>query len=82
MTTKEIKTDLFKKLDSLQRNRLEEAYGILINYLNGKSEIEDWQGLTQEQQVALKQGIEQLNRGEGRGHDAVMSDIRNKFANE
>ena len=79
MNAAEIKIDLFRKLDSLKGNRLEEAYGMLINYINGKSEIDDWQNLTPEQQAAIRLGIDQLNNGEGRNHNNVMSDIRNQY---
>ncbi|MCW3808030.1 hypothetical protein [Plebeiibacterium marinum] len=82
MNAAEIKIDLFRKLDSLKGNRLEEAYGMLLNFINGKSELDDWQNLTQEQQEAIKYGIDQLNKGEGRSHSDLMTDIRNQYTNE
>jgi predicted transcriptional regulator len=81
MNSAEIKIDLFRKLDTLKGKRLEEAYGMLLNYINGKSELDDWQNLTTEQQNAIKLGIEQLNNGEGREHKKVMSDIRKRYSN-
>lgn len=82
MNAAEIKIDLFRKLDSLQGNKLEEAYGILINYLNGKSELDNWQNMTIEQQAAIHHGIEQLDRGEGKAHDEVMLGLRKKYLND
>jgi predicted transcriptional regulator len=82
MNAAEIKIDLFRKLDSLKGKRLEEAYGMLLNYINGKSEVDEWQNLTTEQQSAIRHGIEQLDNGLGRKHSDVMSDFRNRFANE
>lgn len=82
MNTAEIKIDLFRKLDSLKGNRLEEAYGVLLNFINSRNEIDEWQNLSMEQQNAIELGIEQLDRGEGRKHKNVMSDFRNKFINE
>ena len=79
MNSAEIKIDLFRKLDSLKGNRLEEAYGMLLNYINGKSELDDWKNLTNEQQNAIRLGIEQLDNGEGREHKKVMSDIRKRY---
>ena len=81
MNSAEIKIDLFRKLDSLKGNRLEEAYGMLLNYMNGKNELDDWQSLTQEQQNAIKLGVEQLDNGEGREHKKVISDIRKRYTN-
>lgn len=81
MNSAEIKIDLFRKLDSLKENQLEEAYGMLLNYINGKKKLEDWQDLTQEQQDGIKLGIKQLDNGEGREHKKVMSDIRKRYKN-
>ena len=81
MNPAEIKIDLFRKLDSLKGDRLEEAYGMLLNYINGKNELDDWQNLTKEQQNAIRLGIEQLDKGEGREHKKVMSDIRKRYTN-
>ena len=82
MNAAEIKIDLFRKLDSLKGRRLEEAYGVLINFINSRNEINDWQNLTTEQQSAIRLGIEQLDKGEGRKHNDVMSDFRNRFVND
>ncbi|WP_299061308.1 hypothetical protein [uncultured Polaribacter sp.] len=81
MNSAEIKIDLFRKLDSLKGNRLEEAYGVLLNYMNGKKELDDWQNLTPEQQDAIRLGVKQLDKGEGREHKKVMFDIRKRFTN-
>lgn len=82
MNAAELKIDLFRKLDSLKGNRLEEAYGVLLNYINSKNDINDWDDLTREQQAAIYEGIEQLDKGEGRKHNVVISDFRNKFTND
>ncbi|WP_445732439.1 hypothetical protein [Mariniflexile sp.] len=60
MNASEIKLDLFIKLDSLKESRLEEVYGTPINLINSKSEINEWDGLTIEQQRAIHIGIEQI----------------------
>lgn len=81
MNSAEIKIDLFRKLDSLKGKRLEEAYGMLLNYINGKNELDDWQSLTQAQQSAIRLGIDQLDNREGKKHQKVMSDIRRRYTN-
>lgn len=81
MDASEIKIDLFRKLDTLRGQRLEEAYGLLLNFINGKSEIDDWQNLTSEQKDAIQLGIEQLNTGQGRDHKSVMTDVRKRYSN-
>ena len=82
MNTAELKIDIFKKLDSLKENRLEEAYGILLNFINKNADIDEWDILTPEQQSAIKFGVDQLDNGEGRKHNDIMSDIRKKFLND
>lgn len=82
MNAAEIKLDLFRKLDSLKENRLEEAYGVLINFINGKTEVDEWQNLTEKQKAAIMHGIDQLNKGEGKSHSDVMDHMRNKYIND
>ncbi len=79
MNASELKLELFRKLDSLKENRLEEIYGALLNLINSKTEINEWDNLTLEQQKAIHTGIEQLNKGEGRNHKNVMSDFRKRY---
>lgn len=81
MNAAEIKIDLFRKLDSLKGNDLKEAYGLLLNYINGSNDINEWNDLTNEQKEAIRIGIEQLDNGEGRSHKEVMADFRNRFLN-
>jgi hypothetical protein len=36
MTVSDLKLKLFRQIDSLEKDRLEELYGFLINYINEK----------------------------------------------
>jgi hypothetical protein len=54
---------------------------MLLNFINGKSQIDDWKNLTSEQKDALNLGIEQLDKGQGRNHGSVMTDMRKRFSN-
>jgi len=58
MNTADIKIDLFRKLDALTGKNLKEAYGLLLNYINQKNDVNDWNNLTIEQQEALKLGVQ------------------------
>ncbi len=82
MNTSEIKIDLFRKLDSLKGNSLQEAYGLLLNHINSNRTLDEWENLTPEQQDAIQIGINQLNNGEGRNHINVITDLRNQFVND
>ena len=65
MTASEIKIDLFRKIDALKDSRLEEVYGMFINFINSNNEIDDWESLTKEQlnnrgEREIQKGIEKI----------------------
>jgi hypothetical protein len=72
----------YLKLDSLKGKTLEQANGMLLNYINGKSDVDDWQNHSHEQQAAILHAVEQLEKGHGRSHNEVMSEMRNRFVND
>ncbi|MFC1730072.1 hypothetical protein ACFL6I_07015 [candidate division KSB1 bacterium] len=81
MTVSELKLKIFRKIDSLEKNRLEELYGLLINYLNGQKDISDWEKLTKEQKQGILTAIEEVDSGKGIPHKKVISSIRKKYSN-
>ena len=82
MNTAEIKIDLFRKLDSLKGRSLHEAYGLLLNYINSNYALDEWANLTIEQQDAIKLAVKQLDNSEGRKHNTIISDFRDKYLND
>jgi hypothetical protein len=82
MNPAEIKIDLFRKLDSLKGSNLIEAYGLLLNHINGSKNLSDWDNLSSEHQNAIKIGLTQLDDKKGRSHTNVISDLRNRFIND
>lgn len=80
MTVSELKLKLFRKVDSLEKNRLEEVYGLVMNYLNGQKDISDWDKLTEEQKQGIVDAIDEIDSGKGISHDEVMSKIRKKYS--
>lgn len=81
MNIAELKLDLFRKIDSLEKSKLEEAYGILLNYLNSKNDYKEWDNLTKAQKDAIILGINELDKGLGRKNEDVMKDYRNRYPN-
>ena len=49
MTVSDLKLKLFRQIDSLEKDRLEELIGVVINYFNGQIDVSDWNKLTEEQ---------------------------------
>ncbi len=82
MTVSDLKLKIFRQIDSLEKNRLEELYGILTNFMNGQNDINDWGQLTQEQQQGIIDAIDEIDSGKGISHEKVMEDIRKKYSND
>lgn len=80
MTVSELKLKIFRKVDSLEKSRLEEVYGLVMNYLNGQKDISDWDKLTEEQKQGIVNAIDEIDSGKGISHDKVMSKIRKKYS--
>ncbi len=80
MTVADLKLKIFREVDSLQKSRLEEVYGMLTNYLRGHKDLDDWGQLTEEQKKGIFEAIEYIDKGKGIPHNKVMANIRKKYA--
>ena len=79
MTVSDLKLKIFRQIDSLERNRLEELYGVLLNFINEKKDIGDWERLTDGQKQGIFDAIEEIELGKGIPNEKVMSKIRKKY---
>jgi len=80
MTVADLKLKIFRQVDSLQKNRLEEVYGLLINYIRGQKDIDDWDKLSEEQKQGILDAIEEMDKEKGIPHKKLMANIRKKYA--
>lgn len=80
MNAEELKLSLFRKIDSLEKNKLQEVYGVLVNYLNGQKDLNDWQSLTEQQKRGILDAISEIDSGKGISHDMVLSKFRKKYS--
>ena len=80
MTIADLKLKIFRQIDSFEKSRLEEFYGILVNYVNGKKDIGDWDKLTDEQKQGIIDAIKEIEDGKGISHEKVMTKIRKKYS--
>lgn len=80
MTASDIKLKIFRQIDSLEGKRLEELYGILLNFINEKKEVSDWETMTDEQKQGIIDAIEEIESGKGISNDMVMNKIRKKYS--
>jgi hypothetical protein len=80
MTTSDIKLRLFRQIDSLEKSKLEELYGVVVNFINGQKELTDWNTLTESQKSGIFDALEEIENGKGIPHQDVMSKYRNKYS--
>jgi hypothetical protein len=72
MSTAELKLEIFRKINTLNTRQLEEALGLIENYINSKSNTEEWEQLSAEQQEGINESIRDLDKDEGIPHSVVM----------
>ena len=80
MTLAELKLQIFRQVDSMEKSRLEELYGVFQNYLNGHKDINDWEKLSKVQQQGINDAIMEIESGEGLSHESVMTNIRQQYS--
>jgi hypothetical protein len=81
MSVSELKLKIFREIDSLEKNSLEELHRILLNFMNGKRDLDDWQKLTVDQQNGILEAIDEVDSGKEIPHAEVMTKIRKKYTN-
>lgn len=79
MKTTELKQKLFRKLDNLEEGQMEELYGLVQNWLNGKKEVEEWALLSEPQKQGIIDAIEEIDAGYGQSHSDVVNEMRKKY---
>ncbi len=79
MNSAELKLKIFRQLDLLDEKKLEEAYGVLLNYFNKQDNSDEWNKLSKKQQEGIREALVQLDNGKGIPHKKVMSKLRKKY---
>jgi hypothetical protein len=81
MTVSDLKLRIFRQIDSLEKSKLEEFYGVLLNYINGQKDISDWDKLSANQKQGILDAIDQVESGKGIPNKTVLDKFRKKFSN-
>ncbi len=81
MTVSDLKLRIFRQIDSLEKNKLEEFYGLLMNYINGQRDISDWDKLTEFQKKGILDAIDEVESGKGISNKIVIDKFRKKYPN-
>jgi hypothetical protein len=81
MNTAEIKLEIFRKLDSLDNNKIKDLYGLVLNFVNQQKSIEEWHELSEEQRQGLLIAEDQIKNGQGIPHAQIVSKFKKKLIN-
>jgi len=79
MDTSELKLQIFRQLDLLDKNQLSELSGIVSNLVHGQYGITDWQHLSIIEKQGIIESIKQLDAYVGIPDKTVMKRIRKKL---
>ena len=80
MTVSDLKLRIFRQIDSLEKNKLEEFYGFLMNYINGQKDISDWDKLSANQKKGILDAIDEIDAGKGIPNKVVIDKFRKKYS--
>lgn len=82
MDLAELKLKIFRQVDSLDQPKLEEFYGMMLNFLNSKNESEEWTFLSDEQREGIEDAIAEIKEGKGIPHETLVAEFRQKYGNQ
>lgn len=78
MSTAELKSNLYKLIDSINDSKtLQSIYTLISN--KGVSEVDFWDELSDEQKAEIEESIAQADRGEVIPHEEVMARIKERY---
>ena len=81
MTVSDLKLKIFRQIDSMDKNRLVEHYGVFNKFHKWDKDIGDWEELTEEQKQGILDTIGEIDSGKGIPNVEVMEHIRKKYSN-
>lgn len=81
MTTAELKLTIFRQVDTMDEDHLEELYGIMSNYIASKNNLEEWTSLSEQQQRGILSAIEEAETNKLVSHKKVMEKAHKKLSN-
>jgi len=80
MTVSDLKVRLFRQIDALDKGKLEEIYGVLINYINAQKDISEWKKLSDNQKHGIFSAIDEIEAGKGVTNKVILDKFRKKYS--
>ncbi len=81
MNAAEIKLELIRKIDLLERKQLNELTGVIDNMIHGQYDNDDWELLSLEEKNGILDAMQDLKKNGGIEHSAVLAKVRSRIAN-
>jgi len=82
MNTAELKLKIFRQVDLLDKDKLEDVYGLLANYINGLQSETDWDILSDHQKNGIYTAINELEDGKHILNDSIIQKYKRMYPNE
>ena len=79
MSTEELKLQIFRQVDTLDRSKLKEFYGVMLNYLNSNKDTAEWIDVSTAEKHGIEEAIMEINDGKGIDNEQVMAKKKNKY---
>ncbi len=79
MTVSDLKLKLFREIDALEKEHIDEICGVLINNINGKKDLSEWEKLSDDQKHGILNAIDEINTGKGIPDKVVLNKFRKKY---
>lgn len=81
MNSAELKLELIRNIDKLEKKQLAELSGVVTNMIHGQYSNEDWDLLSEHEKDGILTAIEDLKTNGGIKHEDVIKNIRSRIAN-
>lgn len=82
MTVSDLKLRIFRQIDAMEKDKLEELSGVLLNYLHGQQDAADWDILTETQKTGIYDAIQEIEAGKGIPNHVVLEKLQSRYKNE
>jgi hypothetical protein len=79
MKTAELKSEILRQVDAFDASKLEEFYGVMLNFVNSKHESDEWIGVSDLEKEGIVAAINELESGYGKSHTEVIGKLRKKY---
>jgi hypothetical protein len=81
MNIAELKLELIRNIDKLEKKQLSELNGVVSNMIHGQYGNDDWDLLSDYEKDGILEAIVDLKKNGGIKHETVIKSIRTRIAN-